>query len=1153
MRLRRLDLLRYGMFTDQTIDFGERVDGEPDLHVVYGPNEAGKTTAFTGFLDLLFGIEMQSRYGFLHPYATMRVAGCLELSVGARDLVRIKRPQPTLRDADNEPVAEGLILGDLSGLDRNAYRAMFSLDDDTLEAGGKSILASNGELGQLLFSATAGLSDLSRRLLDLRSEMDGFAKPNSRSGELQQLKATLIALKQERDGIDTLASEYSRLAAARDEAASQYEAALAERTKAQTGLARVQRLLATLPRMAALRQLRERLEPFRTLPDAPPGWLSELPGLQEAENRHRSDTEKAESEVKRLSDELMAVVVDERALNLVGRLDRLTELRARHVTAELDLPSRRRDLARAEGEVERILIRLGREDEQEPARLLLNAAQSAALNGLIVTRSGVEAKVTAASDELSQALHELTEAQRTPHEESGSASTPSLASVISALAAMRASDHGIRLRNAAKARAQHGELLATRLAALAPWRGSVEEVAALTVADAASVEAWHRAGQRIDALIDKWHAEVERHETELERRAAELEAIAKTAGLLSDQEAAAIRGEREAAWAKHRRALDPATADEFEAVLRRDDIVSNARLGHERDLAKLHETTQALAVKRADAERSRKLRDEATAQHQRHVEFVARATAGISPELAYMSPAQLLGWIASRDKVLEVWEMLRQADHEMRDAEADASVLRDRLLDSLAQAAVPFEPLADLEALAAAAQAAVDHDARTQALRQTVADCEREVRKRELAVQKAALADRTWLAAWRGACVACWLGEAAAGLPFEAVREMLAAGAVLGPTLKTQADLVDRIRAMEDDQAAFGRELERLCPELGIDPGQHSRIDLAQAAMDRVQEASRAAEVQRRLHSALAAAEDRQRQVKGDALAHARRVGEMKEYMQAGSLIELAGKLRDAELKADLERQAVQAQCGILEALRVESLADAQALLEAKGESELELERATLSAQLDDLDKRTHELFAVSKQTADRIAAVGGDDAAARIEERRRTKLLEIEDKARHYLRLRVGIAAAGRALRAYRDRHRSSMMTQASDAFRIISRGAYRGLGTQPGKDGDDLVALGADGGSKPATDLSKGTRFQLYLALRAAGYHEFAKMRLPVPFIADDIMETFDDFRAEETLRVFEKMARLGQVIYLTHHDHLRAIAERTVPGVRIHRLAA
>ena len=1153
MRLRRLDLVRYGRFTDQTIDFGERVDGEPDLHIVYGPNEAGKSTAFTGFLDLLFGIEMQSRYGFLHPYATMRVGGCLELSVGARDLVRIKRPQPTLRNADNEPVGEGLILGDLSGLDRNAYRTMFSLDDDTLEAGGKSILASNGELGQLLFSATAGLSDLSTTLLELRSETDGFSKPNSRSGELQELKGTLATLKQERDAIDMLASEYNRLAAARNEAASQYEAALAERTNAQTGQARVQRLLAALPRMAALRKLRERLEPFGTLADAPPGWLGELPGLQEAENRHRSETAYAENEVKRLSDELLAVVVDQRALNFVGRLDRLTELRARYVTAELDLPSRRRDLARAEGEMRSILMRLGREDEQEPARLLLNAAQSAALNELIVTRSGVVAKVTAARDELSQALDELTEAQRALQEEAGSPSTVSLASVISALAALRASDHAIRLRIAAKSRTQNGHLLETRLAALAPWRGSVEEVAALIIPDAASIETWHGAGERNDALIEQRRAEVERLETELELRAAELEAIAKTAGLLSDQEAAEVRGAREAAWAEHRRALDPVTADVFEAALRRDDIVCNARVGRERDLAKLHEKTLALAGKRAEAKRTCKLLDDAMAQHRRDVERIARAIAGISPELANMSPAQILGWMANREKTLEVWGLLRQADREMRDAEADASVLRDRVLDALVQAAVPFEPLAGLEALVEAAQAAVDRETRTQVLRQAVAECEREVRKRELAVQSAALADKTWVAAWRAACVACWLGEAAVALPFEAVREMLAAGAALGPTLKTLRDLVDRIQAMEDDQAAFGIELEQLCLELGIDPGQHSRLDLAQAAMDRVQEANRAAEGQRQLRSALAEAEDRQRLANGDALTHARRVGEMTEFMQAGSLIELAGKLRDAELKADLERQAAQAQCDILAALRVETLADAQALLEAKGEAELELEHATLSAQLGDLDKRTHELFAASKQAADRIVVIGADDAAARIEERRRTKLLEIEDKARHYLRLRVGIAAADRALRAYRDKHRSSMMAQASDAFRIISRGAYRGLGTQPGKDGEDLVALSADGGSKAATDLSKGTRFQLYLALRAAGYHEFAKVRPPVPFIADDIMETFDDSRAAETLRVFEKMARLGQVIYLTHHDHLCAMAERTVPGVRIHSLTA
>ena len=81
--------------------------------------------------------------------------------------------------------------------------------------------------------------------------------------------------------------------------------------------------------------------------------------------------------------------------------------------------------------------------------------------------------------------------------------------------------------------------------------------------------------------------------------------------------------------------------------------------------------------------------------------------------------------------------------------------------------------------------------------------------------------------------------------------------------------------------------------------------------------------------------------------------------------------------------------------------------------------------------------------------------------------------------------------------------------------------------------------------SQLSKGTRFQLYLALRVAGYHEFAQTHPTVPFIADDIMETFDDFRAEEAFRLFDQMANVGQVIYLTHHQHLLDIVRKVCPG--------
>ena len=34
-------------------------------------------------------------------------------------------------------------------------------------------------------------------------------------------------------------------------------------------------------------------------------------------------------------------------------------------------------------------------------------------------------------------------------------------------------------------------------------------------------------------------------------------------------------------------------------------------------------------------------------------------------------------------------------------------------------------------------------------------------------------------------------------------------------------------------------------------------------------------------------------------------------------------------------------------------------------------------------------------------------------------------------------------------------------------------------------------------------------------------------MPFVADDTIETFDDFRAEQTLKVLGEMSVLGQVI--------------------------
>lgn len=70
MRIIRLDLLRYGKFTDKSVSLPSSAK---DFHLIVGPNEAGKSTLRNAVQDLLFGIETRSRYNFLHPHSEMRL------------------------------------------------------------------------------------------------------------------------------------------------------------------------------------------------------------------------------------------------------------------------------------------------------------------------------------------------------------------------------------------------------------------------------------------------------------------------------------------------------------------------------------------------------------------------------------------------------------------------------------------------------------------------------------------------------------------------------------------------------------------------------------------------------------------------------------------------------------------------------------------------------------------------------------------------------------------------------------------------------------------------------------------------------------------------------------------------------------------------
>jgi uncharacterized protein YhaN len=1137
MRLKRLDLTRFGKFTNHVIDFGDRPDGGPDLHFIYGPNEAGKSTALAAFLDLLFKIG--NHFNFLHDYDAMRIGACLEFDGRVQEFVRIKRARNDLLDGNGQPVSEAIIAGQLGGIDRQSYRSMFSLDDETLEAGGESILASKGDLGELLFSASTGLAELSRTLTNLRAEADGYYRFHARSGELQTLKTRLAASKAERDQIDTIASSYAQLIVTRDRALLQYNEAMASRTAIQSRMNDIQNLVNAFPRLMALRDASDRLSPLADLPVPPAGWSEALSELQKAETEIAVRSETIDLDIARKSAELETIVVDEAALAAAERVERLAPLHARHVTAETDIPERGQEVRELDLQITAVLGRIGRGVELSPERLILDAATVGGLNDLIAKHSGVETALLSAAKELSDAQFELEDAlAKLPEADAG---TQGNEAPLTALAAsLHGDDHVARRRIAERSRDALQDALADQLRALHPWHGDTTQLAAASVPAPSVLAHWKTTLATARADNDRCAAEVERLTSERLRLEAEHGAIARA---VSEHDAGAVRTAREAAWAEHRQKLDAGSADIFEAALRRDDLVMDARLTHQTDLAKLHECSLALARVEAGSSRATQFHTAAATVLQRVQDEIATAIAPFLPTTASID--QFETWLAKRDKALETDANLQQASRELHEAEADAADARQRLIDAMTAVGTRHDPDASGDALRATAQATLDREAELKGVRTAIAQRRRDVTLRERNHAAAVRLDQDWRAAWQTVCAGCWLGEAA----LATVREILPAVEDLRRAIDKRNGLNERIAAMRANQEEFAAAVNAIAGELGLHDG--TPLDRERMAIDRVATATVARSSRITKTRELEQAHDQRRALTERRDIHNRRKAEMTGFFGVDSLIAVAGKLSDVSNKITLQSQADSAARDILDMLGLPSIEAAETVLDNTSRAALEVEMTELKARFDDQDHRSRELFSTYSKAMDAVEAVGGDAAVAKIEEQRRTILLEIEEGARRYLRLRLGIVAAEHALRSYRQHHRSSMMSHASAAFRTISRGAYTDLASQTNKDKEDLIAIGADGGSKIASALSKGTRFQLYLALRVAGYHEFAKMRPPVPFIADDIMETFDDFRAEEAIRLLADMGESGQVIYLTHHRHLCDIAQLVRPGLRVHEL--
>src|SRR5258705_381095 len=166
MRITRLHLIAYGHFTDRVLDFG----AEPGFHLIYGHNEAGKSTTLRALSSVLFGYPHEVVDGFKHDAKDIAIGADISAMNGRRlAFVRKRRGKTALARPDGSAIDESVVSAFLGDVSRDVFEKVFALNHQRLRDHARGLLAEGGSLGFSLAEAGSGIAGL-KAVLDRLGE-----------------------------------------------------------------------------------------------------------------------------------------------------------------------------------------------------------------------------------------------------------------------------------------------------------------------------------------------------------------------------------------------------------------------------------------------------------------------------------------------------------------------------------------------------------------------------------------------------------------------------------------------------------------------------------------------------------------------------------------------------------------------------------------------------------------------------------------------------------------------------------------------------------------------------------------------------------------------------------------------------------------------
>lgn len=204
-----------------------------------------------------------------------------------------------------------------------------------------------------------------------------------------------------------------------------------------------------------------------------------------------------------------------------------------------------------------------------------------------------------------------------------------------------------------------------------------------------------------------------------------------------------------------------------------------------------------------------------------------------------------------------------------------------------------------------------------------------------------------------------------------------------------------------------------------------------------------------------------------------------------------------------------------------------------------EEETIHLRVELVQIDEQLQKLFEKLGRIKQEILDLENDRRASSLKFERAQLADELNRSVQRWLALK----ASGQAVEKMRSRVERTcqpeILKHASEYLERLTLGKYHNIWTPLGQ--RHLVVDDEKAESLKVEHLSKGTREQVFLAIRLAVMKDFADRGVELPMVLDDVVVNFDQLRTEAAVRTLLEFAEQGQqILMFTCHLHLAHLFE-------------